>query len=172
MQSYYPYCWWILVKSNWNWSVLGHPFAGFLPFQFTHRSPSNWWVFAEDEDLALAMNHHFRLKKPPKKTEGVILLWHSPMNHLAASMANLTFKHLSNEPMRSDRILPLKTHQFVKQIAKRVQGIFQGQQQCWNTTLYKASIIGQASQPRQHTQEQYLSQWWLVMDVWISNHFP
>lgn len=138
------------------------PFAGFLPFQFTHRSPSNWWVFRwRWGDLVLAMNHHFRLKKPTKKTEGGILLWHSPMNHLAASMANLTFNTFQMSPWDL-----LKTHQFVKQIAKRVQGLFQGQQQCWNTTLCKASIIGQASQPRPHTQEQYLSQWWLVMDVW------
>lgn len=68
MQSYYPCCRWILVKSNWNWSVLGYSFAGFLPFQFTHRSPSNWWVFAEDEEIWCSpWTIISDWKNPPKK---------------------------------------------------------------------------------------------------------
>ena len=67
----------------------------------THQKNGRW-------DFALALSN-----EPPCRIHG--------KSHL---------QHLSNEPMRSDRILPLKAHQFVKQIAKRVPGLFQGQQQC------------------------------------------
>lgn len=128
MQSYYPYCWWILVilvKSNWNWSVLGYPFAGFLPLQFTHRSPSNWWVFRwRWGDLVLAMNHHFRLKKPTKKTEGGTLLWHSAMNHLAASMANLTFNTFQMSPWDLTESYLWKPTNLSNKLLKGFQGSF------------------------------------------------
>lgn len=70
MQSYYPYCWWtlvILVKSNWNWSVLGYPFAGFLPFQSTHRSPSNWWVSLKTRRFGARHEPSFQTEKTHQK---------------------------------------------------------------------------------------------------------